>query len=123
MIAHVCLRHKIVDLCAMAPDLLRWGNDLISVSADYNDESFEQESTRESESYDARTRATPKDKFNSSIVADKGYLCDFKIIPPHLQVSATNNKHGKSYKFTIYLLNKNMHRCIYRCRCRYCCWR
>ena len=93
--------HKFVDLCAMAPDLLRWSDDLISDSADYNDDFFEQEFTRVSESDDARARATPKDKFNSCIVADKSYLCDFKIIPSHLQVSVTNNNQEKSCKITL----------------------
>ena len=64
----------------MAPDLLRLGDDLISVSADFNDELFDEEFTRVSESDDARTRATFKDKFNSCINADKSYLYDFKII-------------------------------------------
>ena len=76
------------------------GDDLISVPADYNDELFNQEFTRASESDDARARATSKDKFTSSIVADKSYLCDFKIIPPHLQVSATNIIRDSSHKFT-----------------------
>ena len=102
------------DLCAMAPDLLRWGDDLISVPADYNDELFDQEFTRVSESDDARARATSKDKFTSSIVADKSYLCDFKIIPPHLQVRATNilseypnifTLHTQSSKFPIAAAN------------------
>ena len=68
----------------MAPDLLRWGDDLISVPADYNDDLFEHEFTGVSESDEARARARAifKDKFTSSIVADKSYLCDFKIIPP-----------------------------------------
>ena len=88
------------DVCAMAPDLLRWGDDLISVPADYNGELFEQEFTGVSESDDARVRTTPKDKFTSSIIADKSYLSDFKIIPPSLQVSAINNYQEKSCKFT-----------------------
>ena len=96
------------DVCAMAPDLLRWGDDLRSVSADYNDELFDEEFVRVSESDDARTRATSKDKFNSCIVADKSYLCDFKIIPPSLQVSATNTFSANSHTFTLrwkYFLN------------------
>ena len=35
--------HKIVDLGVMAPDLLRWGEYLISEPADYNDDLFEDE--------------------------------------------------------------------------------
>ena len=89
-----------LNLCAMAPDLLRWGDDLISVSADYNNELFDQEFTRVSESDDARARTTSKDKFTSSIVADKSYSCDFKIIPPSLQVRATNILRGRSHIFT-----------------------
>ena len=69
------------ELCAMAPDLLRWGDDLISDTADYNDVLFEDEIIRVSESDDARSRATYNDKFISGIDADKSYLCDFKIIP------------------------------------------
>ena len=94
------------DLCAMAPDLLQWGDDLISVPADYNDELFDQEFTEVSESDDARSRATSKDKFTSSIVADKNYLCDFKIISPSLQVSATNIIQEKSCIFTVYKLSR-----------------
>ena len=100
MFAHVCLRHKFVDLCAVAPDLLRWGDDLISVSADYIDDLFDDELNGVSDSVDIRARTTPKDKFTSSIVADKSYLCDFKIIPPSLQVGVINKSHEKSYKFT-----------------------
>ena len=85
----------------MAPDLLSWGDDLISVQADYNDELFNEEFTRVSESDDARARATSKDKFTSGIIADKSYSCDFKIIPPSLQVSATNYNQEKSCKFTL----------------------
>ena len=44
-------------------DLLRWGDDLISVPADYNDELFDQELTRVSESDNACSRATSKDKY------------------------------------------------------------
>ena len=90
-----------LNLCAMAPDLLRWGDDLISVSADHIDELFDREFTRVSESDDARARATSKDKFNSCIVADKSYLCDFKIIPPSLQVCATSINQEKSCTFTV----------------------
>ena len=89
------------DVCAMAPDLLRWGDDHISVSADYDNELFDQELTRVSESDDSRARTTSKDKFISSIAADKSYLCDFKIIPLHLQVSATNLISAKSHIFTL----------------------
>ena len=85
----------------MAPDLLRWGDDLKSVPADYNDELVDQESTRVSESDDARSRATSKDKFTPGIVAYKSYSCDFKIIPLSLQVSSTNNNRVKSHKFTL----------------------
>ena len=92
-----------LNLCAMAPDLLRWGDDLISVSADYDNESFDEELTRVSESDDARARTTSKDKFTSSIVADKSYLCDFKIIPPHLQVSAANTHSANSHIFTVWM--------------------
>ena len=42
------------ELCAMAPDLLRWGDDLISDTADYNDVLFEDEIIRVSESDDLR---------------------------------------------------------------------
>ena len=87
------------------PNLLRWDDDFISDSADYNDELFEDELNEVSESGCERTRATFKDKFTSSIVADKSYLCDFKIIPPTLQVSAINKSHEKSCSFTI--VNKN----------------
>ena len=90
----------------MAPDLLRWGGDQISDSADYNDEIFEDELIRVSESDDVRSRATFKDKFTSNIVADKSYVCDFKIIPLHLQVSAINNYQEKSCYFT---LSRNCH--------------
>ena len=79
------------------PNLLRWDDDFISDSADYNDELFEDELNEVSESGCERTRATFKDKFTSSIVADKSYLCDFKIIPPTLQVSATNTIPGLSH--------------------------
>ena len=95
------------ELCVMAPDLLRWGDDLISVPADFNDEQFDLEFIRVSESDDARSRATSKDKFTSSIVADENYLFDFKIISPSLQVSAISKFHEKSCQFTvapIYLL-------------------
>ena len=85
----------------MAPDLLRWGDDLISVSADYNDDLFDQGFTKVSESDDARARTKSKDKFTSSIVADKSYLCDFKIIPPSLQVSTTSILRDNSHIFTI----------------------
>ena len=74
------------DLCVRTPDLFQWGDDLIpadsSVPADSSDELFVREFTGVSESDDARARATSKDKFTSSNVADKSYLCDFKIIPP-----------------------------------------
>ena len=65
------------DLCAMAPDLLRWGDDLISDNADHDDKLCEDELIRVSESDDVRSRTTFKDKFTSSIVADTSYLCDF----------------------------------------------
>ena len=94
----------------MAPDLLGWDDDLESEPADYNDDLFEDELNEVSESDDARTRTTPKDKFTSFIVADKSYLCDFKIIPPHLQVSAINNLHEYSCYFTI---PRNSFSCIY----------
>ena len=98
--ACVCEELNMRDVCAMAPDLLRWGDDLISVLADYNYKVFDQEFTRVSESDDARTRATSKDKFTSSMVADKSYLCDFNIIPPSLQVSAINEFHEQSFYLT-----------------------
>ena len=101
MIAHVCLRHKFVDLGVMAPDLLQWGDDLISEPADYIDDLFDDELNGVSESDDVRARTTPKDKFTSSIDADKSYLYDFKIIPPTLQVSAISIPHVKSPKFTV----------------------
>ena len=41
MIAHVCLRHKFVNMGVMAPNLLRWGDDLISEPADYTDDLFD----------------------------------------------------------------------------------
>ena len=64
----------------MAPDPLQRGDDLMSESADYKKELFEDELNIVSESDYERSRATLKDKFTLSIVADKSYLCDFKII-------------------------------------------
>ena len=97
----MCVReHKIVDMCVKAPDLLRWGDDLISEPADYIDDLFNDELNGVSDSDDVRARTTPKDKFPSCIVAGKSYLSDFKIIPPTLQVSAISNPQPKSYKFT-----------------------
>ena len=84
----------------MAPDLLRRGDDLISEPADYTDDSFDDELNGVSDSDDVRAMATPKDKFTSSIIADKSYLYDFKIIPPTLQVSSISNPHIKSHNFT-----------------------
>ena len=84
----------------MAPDLLRWGDDLISEPADFTDDLFDDKLNGVSDSDDVRARTTPKDKFTSSIVADKSYLYDFKIIPPTLQVSAISIPQPKSYKFT-----------------------
>ena len=49
---------------------------------------------------DVRQRTTPKDKFTSSIVADKNYLYDIQIISPTLHVSAINITHEKSCNFT-----------------------
>ena len=72
----------------------------MSDTADYNDELFEDELIRVSESDDVRSRATFKDKFTSSIVVDKSYLCDFKIIPPSLQVIATSIIPGLSQSLT-----------------------
>ena len=63
MIAHVCLRHKFVDLGVMAPDLLRWGDDLISEPADYTDDSFDDELNGVSDSDDVGARTTPKGSF------------------------------------------------------------
>ena len=88
------------ELCAMAPDLLRWGDDQKSESADYSDELFEDELNGVSEGDDSHSRVTSKDKFTSNIVADKSYLCDFKIISPTVQVSATNNLRDNSHIFT-----------------------
>ena len=84
----------------MAPDLLQWGDDLISEPADFTNDLFDDQLNGVSDSDDVRARTTPKDKFTSSIVADKNYLYDFKIIPPTLQVSAISNNQPKSYKFT-----------------------
>ena len=95
MIAHVCLRHKFVDLGVMAPDLLRWGDDLISEPADYIDDLFDDELNGVSDSDDVRALTTSKDKFTSSIVADKNYLYDLRSFLPHLQVSAISIPHVK----------------------------
>ena len=86
----------------MAPDLLRWGDDLISEPADYIDDVFDD---GVSDSDDVPALTTPKDKFTSSIDADKNYLYDFKIILPTLQVSAISNNHPKTYKFTIAIIS------------------
>ena len=65
-------------------------------TADYVDDLFDDELSGVSDSDDVRARTTPKDKFTSSIVADKSYLYDFKIIPPTLQVSAISNSPRKT---------------------------
>ena len=81
--------------------LVRWGDDLISEPADYTDDLLDDELNGVSDSVDVWARTTPKDKFTSSIVADKNYLYDFKIIPPLLQVSVIDKSHEKSCTFTL----------------------
>ena len=92
----------------MAPDLLQWGDDLISEPADFTNDLFDDQLNGVSESDDVWARTTPKDKFTSSIVADKSYFYDFKIIPPTLQVSVISNNQPKSYKFTIQMIIHNV---------------
>ena len=91
---------KCEGLCAMAPDLLSWDCDLKSDPADYDYELIRDEVNGASERNDVQLRATSKDKFTSSIVADKNYLYDFKIISPTLPVSAISNNRAKSHSFT-----------------------
>ena len=81
----------------MAPDLLRCDNDLKSESADHKNEiNGDLNGVSERNNVQPfKDKLTFKDKFTSSIVADKNYLYDIQIISPLLQVRAINKSHEK----------------------------
>ena len=87
----------------MAPDLLRYDNDLKSESADHKNE-INGDVNVVSERNDVQPRMTFKDKFTSSIVADNNYLYDIQIISPLLHVSAINKTNEKLCYFTVGIL-------------------
>ena len=59
----------------------------MSDTADYNDELFEDELIRVSESDDIRSRTTLKDRFTSSVIADiyvilRSFLLIYRLVLP-----------------------------------------
>ena len=72
-----------------------------SKSVDHERGNFHNTGIKGSEWDEVYSLSTIKYKSFGCVVADKDYLCDFKVTPPTIQVSVISNTEQNSHNFTI----------------------